>query len=95
LPSGHKKLITFGSPSRSRRPDGERLRPAILAAPFILWQLYAYILPLQPGREAGGAAILLLFPILFVAGVAFSYFAVMPAALHFLLGFNETSSTSR
>jgi len=33
--------------------------------------------------------ILLLFPILFIGGVAFAYFAVMPAALHFLLGFND------
>src|SRR6202012_2412791 len=33
--------------------------------------------------------ILLLFPFLFIAGIAFGYFAVMPAALHFLLGFNE------
>jgi sec-independent protein translocase protein TatC len=33
--------------------------------------------------------ILLLFPFLFIGGVAFAYFAVMPAALHFLLGFND------
>ena len=33
--------------------------------------------------------ILLLFPFLFIGGIAFAYFAVMPAALHFLLGFND------
>ena len=29
-------------------------------------------------------------PFLFVAGVAFAYFVVMPAAISFLLNFNET-----
>ena len=33
--------------------------------------------------------ILLLVPVLFLAGVAFSYFAVMPAAVNFLLNFND------
>jgi sec-independent protein translocase protein TatC len=34
--------------------------------------------------------ILLLFPFLFVAGIAFSYFVVMPAAVSFLLNFNDS-----
>jgi Tat protein translocase TatC len=33
--------------------------------------------------------ILLLFPVLFLAGIAFAYFVVMPAALRFLLDFND------
>ena len=34
--------------------------------------------------------ILLLFPLLFLAGLAFAYFAVMPAAVKFLLNFNDS-----
>ena len=34
--------------------------------------------------------ILLLVPVLFLAGVAFAYFVVMPAAVKFLLNFNDT-----
>ena len=34
--------------------------------------------------------ILLLFPVLFLAGLAFAYFAVMPAAVKFLLNFNDS-----
>ena len=34
--------------------------------------------------------ILLLAPVLFLAGVAFAYFVVMPAAVNFLLGFNDS-----
>jgi sec-independent protein translocase protein TatC len=33
---------------------------------------------------------LLAVPVLFLAGVAFGYFVVMPAAVKFLLGFNDT-----
>ena len=63
---------------------------AILSAPFMLWQLYAYVLPaFSPSEKKVVLPILLLFPFLFLAGVAFAYFAVMPAALHFLLGFND------
>ena len=63
---------------------------AILSAPFILWELYAYILPaFSPAEKRVVLPILLLFPFLFIGGIAFAYFAVMPAALHFLLGFND------
>jgi len=56
----------------------------------VLWELYAYILPaFNPSEKRVVLPILLLFPFLFVAGIAFGYFAVMPAALHFLLGFNN------
>jgi sec-independent protein translocase protein TatC len=53
-------------------------------------QLYAYILPaFSPAEKSVILPILLLFPVLFIAGVAFSYFAVMPAAVNFLLNFND------
>jgi sec-independent protein translocase protein TatC len=91
LPSGHKQLITFGvTEPFTTTLTVSAYGAAILAAPFILWQLYAYILPaFSPSEKRVVLPILLLFPILFVAGVAFAYFAVMPAALHFLLGFND------
>jgi len=91
LPSGHKRLITFGvTEPFTTTLTVSAYGAAILSAPFILWQLYAYILPaFSPSEKRVVLPILLLFPFLFVAGVAFAYFAVMPAALHFLLGFNE------
>ena len=66
---------------------------AILAAlPIWLYQLYAFVIPAvqdQPRRRmllvvAGASA-------LFVAGVAFGYFVVLPVALDFLLGFGGDS----
>ena len=91
LPDGHKKLITFGvTEPFTTTLTVSAYGAAILAAPFILWQLYAYILPaFSPVEKRVVLPILLLFPVLFVAGIAFAYFAVMPAALHFLLGFND------
>jgi sec-independent protein translocase protein TatC len=91
LPANHKKLITFGvTEPFTTTLTVSAYGAAILAAPFILWQLYAYILPaFSPAEKRVVLPILLLFPFLFIAGVAFSYFAVMPAAVHFLLNFND------
>jgi sec-independent protein translocase protein TatC len=92
LPSGHKKLITFGvTEPFTTTLTVSAYGAAILAAPFVLWQLYSYVLPaFSPGERKVALPIMLLFPFLFIAGIAFAYFAVMPAAIKFLLGFNDT-----
>ena len=62
----------------------------MLSLPVVLWQLYAYILPAFSETERRTVLpILLLFPLLFIAGIAFAYFVVMPAAVNFLLNFND------
>ena len=62
----------------------------MLSLPFLLWQLYAYVLPaFSPPEKRVVLPILLLFPFLFLAGIAFAYFVVMPAAVNFLLNFND------
>ncbi len=59
--------------------------------PFVLYELYAYVLPAFSLAERRVIVpILVLAPVLFLAGVAFAYFAVMPAAVQFLLGFNSS-----
>jgi sec-independent protein translocase protein TatC len=64
----------------------------VIALPVILYQLYAYVLPaLTPDERRVTLPLMLTIPFLFVAGVAFAYFVVMPAAVSFLLGFNEDS----
>jgi sec-independent protein translocase protein TatC len=92
LPSRHKKLITFGI----TEPFTTTLTIAaygaiILCLPVFLHQLYAYVLPAFSDSERRVVLpILLLFPFLFVAGLAFAYFVVMPAAVKFLLNFNDS-----
>jgi len=92
LPVGHKKLITFGvSEPFTTTITVAAYGAVILAAPALLYQLYAYILPAFGDTERKVVRpILILFPVLFLAGIAFAYFAVMPAAVKFLLGFNDS-----
>ena len=62
----------------------------VLTLPILLYQLYAYVLPAFSDAERRTVLpILILFPLLFLAGLAFAYFVVMPAAVKFLLNFNE------
>ena len=59
--------------------------------PILSYQLYAYVLPAFSNTERRLALpLMLLAPGLFLAGVAFAYFVVMPAATSFLLGFNDS-----
>ena len=63
----------------------------VLSLPIILYQVYAYVLPAfsrQQRRSVG--PLLLLVPVLFIAGIAFGYFVVLPAATQFLLNFNDS-----
>jgi sec-independent protein translocase protein TatC len=62
----------------------------LLALPFILYQIYAFILPaFSPAERKVALPIMLMVPVLFIMGVAFGYFVALPRATHFLLGFNN------
>lgn len=92
LPSAHHRLITFGV----TEPFTTSLTVAAYAAivltlPVLLYELYAFLLPAFSRHERRAILpLLLLIPALFVAGVAFGYFVVLPAAAGFLLNFNDT-----
>ena len=61
----------------------------VISLPVILYQAYAYVLPaFSPSERRVALPMLLMVPLLFIAGVVFSYFVVMPTAVDFLLGFN-------
>jgi sec-independent protein translocase protein TatC len=61
----------------------------VLALPVILYQAYAFVLPAFSNSEKKVVLpFLIAAPLLFLAGVAFSYFIVLPAAIKFLLNFN-------
>jgi sec-independent protein translocase protein TatC len=62
----------------------------VISLPVILYQAYAFVLPALTTREKRVVVpFLIMVPILFVAGVVFGYFVVLPAATEFLLNFNE------
>ncbi len=61
----------------------------IIAAPVILYELYAFILPaFSPTERRVATPLLFLVPVLFITGVVFCYFIVLTPALDFLLNFN-------
>jgi sec-independent protein translocase protein TatC len=92
LPSAHDKLLTIGV----TEPFTTTMTVAaygafVLSLPVILYELYAYLLPAFGRQERRTILpLLLLIPVLFVAGLAFGYFVVLPAAAKFLLDFNDS-----
>jgi sec-independent protein translocase protein TatC len=92
LPADHERLLTFGV----TEPFTTTLTVAVygaiaLSLPIVLYQAYAYVLPAFSDPERRIALpLLLLAPLLFVAGALFAYFVVMPPAVKFLLGFNDS-----
>jgi sec-independent protein translocase protein TatC len=62
----------------------------ILALPVILYEIYGFMLPAFSPEQRGVATNLMLaIPFLFITGVAFGYFVVLPAAVHFFQNFNS------
>jgi len=90
LPSNHDKLITFGiSEPFTTTVTVAAYGAIILSLPIVLYQLYAYLLPaFSKQQQKAILPLLLLIPALFIAGIAFGYFVVLPAAAKFLLNFN-------
>jgi len=91
LPSDHDELITFGiSEPFTTTMTVSAYGAIILSLPIVLYQLYAYLLPAFSKREQRVILpLLLLIPVLFIAGIVFGYFVVLPAATNFLLNFND------
>ena len=59
-----------------------------LAAPVILWQVWAFIAPgLHEHEKKYAAPFVIIGSLMFLAGGAFSLFVVTPYALNFLLGY--------
>jgi Tat protein translocase TatC len=91
LPDDRDQLTTF-SPTEpfTTTLTVSAYAAIVLSLPIVLWQLYAYVLPAFSRTERRVVLpILLLFPVLFITGLLFAYFVVMPAAVNFLLDFND------
>ncbi len=62
----------------------------ILSLPVLLLQLYGFFMPaLEPEQRRRMRPVLIAVPGLFLMGVAFGYFAVLPAAVKFFQNFNS------
>ena len=61
----------------------------IISLPVILYELFGFVLPaLTPHERRAATPLLAAVPALFVVGVLFGYFVVLPAAVRFFVNFN-------
>jgi sec-independent protein translocase protein TatC len=62
----------------------------LLSLPLILFELYGFVVPaFSPHERRMVRPLLISVPFLFLAGVCFGYFVVLPAAVRFLQNFNS------
>ena len=67
----------------------------ILSLPVLLYELFAFVVPaLKPNERRATAPLLISIPFLFIMGVAFGYFIVLPAAVRFFVNFNSEQFNS-
>jgi sec-independent protein translocase protein TatC len=88
---GNKEPITFGvAEPFTTTVTISAYAALVISLPVILYQAYAFVLPALTTREKRVVVpFLLMVPLLFIAGVVFGYFVVLPAATKFLLNFND------
>jgi sec-independent protein translocase protein TatC len=62
----------------------------ILSLPVLLYEAYGFLLPaFSPDQRRVATPLMLAIPFLFIAGVMFGYFVVLPAAVRFFQNFNS------
>jgi sec-independent protein translocase protein TatC len=63
----------------------------LLTLPVILYEVYAFVIPaLSPIERRVAGPAMIAAPALFVTGVVFTYLIVLPAAVRFLQGYNNS-----
>ncbi len=62
----------------------------LVTLPLLIYQVYAFVLPaLNRNERRVALPLMLLAPVLFIAGVAFAYFIVLTPAVRFLQSYNS------
>ena len=62
----------------------------LIALPILIYELYAFVIPaLHPNEKSIARWLVFFAPLLFIAGVVFTYFLVLPPAVAFLQGYNS------
>jgi sec-independent protein translocase protein TatC len=92
LPERYDEPLTFGVTEPFTTTFTNAAYAALLISlPVILYQVYAFVLPaFSPTEKRVAKPLMLMVPLLFIAGVVFCYFVVLPPATSFLLEFNAS-----
>src|SRR5579875_672671 len=63
----------------------------LICSPILLYELLAFVLPaLTPHEKRVAMPIIITAPLLFFAGIVFTYIVVLPPAMRFLQGYNSS-----
>jgi sec-independent protein translocase protein TatC len=90
-PIHHRQLYSFSPGEAFFTTLGVSVYAGVLISlPILSYQFYAYIIPaFSEESQKTIRPMLLIIPLLFVVGVVFGWFIVVPAALKFLVGYNN------
>ncbi len=91
LPKGFGKPTTF-SPAEPFLTSVKisLLAGFLLALPFILWQVWAFLAPaIEEHSQRVMSVFVALATVLLVGGIVFGYYIALPAAIHFLTNFDK------
>jgi sec-independent protein translocase protein TatC len=62
----------------------------LFTLPLLIYEGYAFVIPaLKPEERRAAIPAMAAAPVLFLAGVVFAFFVVLPPAVHFLQGYNS------
>jgi sec-independent protein translocase protein TatC len=92
LPHRLRKPTTFGPIEPFTTSIWVTLWAAfLLALPVVLWQLWAFLAPaFEEHRQRSIALVVAFATLLGLGGVAFAYWVVLPAAIHFLTNYDSS-----
>jgi sec-independent protein translocase protein TatC len=63
----------------------------LFSLPVMIYQGYAFVIPaLTPRERRMAIPVMAVAPLLFIGGVVFAYWVVLPPAVHFLQGYNSS-----
>jgi sec-independent protein translocase protein TatC len=89
LPAGHKMIYTEPTEAFLLQLKVAALTGVLVAAPFVMWQLWLFIAPGLYRREKRLALpFVVSASLLFAAGAAFNHYIMFPVAFKFLGGFS-------
>jgi sec-independent protein translocase protein TatC len=64
----------------------------LFTLPVLIYEGYGFVIPaLSPTERRAALPLMAVAPVLFMIGVLFAYFVVLPPAVHFLQGYNSES----
>jgi len=67
----------------------------IVAAPYVIWELWRFIMPaLRPGEKKYSRGAVLVSSLLFILGILFAYFLIVPLTINFLGTYQVSSEVA-